>query len=297
MKNSKKLRLFGVVALFVIVAVIAIFLITDALYYSGIHKKVHVELGDKLPEATAFLKKQGDIEYITDMSGIDITVEGSHEVLVRFNGKEKKVYIDISDTIAPLVMVKDVNISVYDELLAKDLITEIKDESKVRVEYKKAPEFGKVGNYEAVIMVEDEAGNKIEVTSKVNVCKVVSYVEYKYGDPYPTVEDFIFDDRDAGELVTDISTTIDKPGTYYVTIAIEGKNYKSKLIVLDNNPPVVVGRDAEITYDAISKGETLSPDKFVIASYLSGKGAGLFPGLCRCGQALYGRPCGDAAGG
>lgn len=267
MKKVKKLRLFGIAVLILIVVIISGYFISDALYYSGLYKNVHVELGDKLPQATAFLKEQGDIEYITDMSTIDVAVEGKHEVLVLFNGKEKKVYIDISDTIAPEVTVKDVDISVYDELLAKDLLVEVIDQSKVKVEYKKKPEFGKAGSYEAVILVEDESGNKTEVISRVNVCRVMPYVEYRYGEEYPTVEDFIFDDRDIGELVSDISKTVGKPGTYYVTIAIDGKNYKSKLIVIDERAPVVVGRDAEISSDEIASGKTLLPSDFVASFY------------------------------
>ncbi len=264
MKNSKKLKVLGIVTALVIV-IIAVFFIVDSMYYAGLYKKVNVELGNKLPEATAFLKKTGEIEYITDLSEIDVTIEGAHELLVRFNGKEKKVYLEIKDTIPPKVSVKDVSISVYDKLEAMDLILDITDESKVRASYKIAPEFGQVGSHEAVILVEDEAGNKTEAVSKVNICKVVSYVEYKYGEAYPVAQDFIFDERDTGELITDVSEMIGKPGTYYVTIAIDGKNYKSKLIVLDENEPVVVGRDAEITREDVGAGNTLSPDKFIIA--------------------------------
>ena len=137
------------------------------------------------------------------------------------------------------------------------------DESKVKIEFKKAPKFGTVGNYDTVIKVTDEAGNVTEVTLTVNVCRVKDYVEYEYGTEFPSVESFVFSDVDTGKMITDLEATVDKPGTYYVTIEIEGKNYKSKLIAVDKTAPVVVGRDAEITYADIENKKALMPNDFV----------------------------------
>ncbi len=268
MKKGRKVKIAGLVVLVLVALAIVIYFVSDTIYYLGLNKKVYVELGEKLPEAEMFLKDSGDIEYITDISGIDATKEGNYQIKVNYNGKEKKVYIVIEDTVAPEVKVKDVNISIYDEVTMKDLIEEINDKSKVKTEWKDKPRFGVVGSYKTTIVVTDEAGNKTEVTSMVNICRVKSYVEYRYGEDYPTVEDFIFDDRDSGKMVTDISQTISKPGTYYVTIEIDEKNYKSKLIVIDENPPIVVGKDAEVTINNAKKGNIpISPKDFV-ATYI-----------------------------
>ena len=268
MKDGRKLKIAGFVVIILAVLALVMYFVSDSVYYMGLHKRIQVELGSALPQATEFLKNNGEIEYITDISEIDTTSEGSYQVQVKYNGKEKDVYIVIKDTTAPVVRVKDVEISIYDELTAKDLIEEVSDKSKIKIEWKNEPEFGKVGSYDTVIVVTDEAGNKTEETSKVNICRVVSYVEYRYGEEYPVACDFIFDDRDSGTLVTDIKATISKPGTYYVTIEIDGKNYKSKLIVIDENPPVVAGKDAEITLTDVKAGNTEITPKDFVSSYV-----------------------------
>lgn len=261
MKNGKKI--FGIALVSIILAVVLMIFIGDFIYYSGINKKLFVELGDELPNATDFLKGDGDAFYVTDISGIDKRKTGEYQVKINYNGKEKKVYIVIKDTVAPIAEAVDVDISVYEEPSAKELLTKIFDQSKVKIEYKKAPKFGTVGNYDTIIRATDEVGNVTEVSLTVNVCRVKDFVEYEFGTEFPPVESFIFSDIDTGKMITNLETTVDKPGTYYVTVEIDGKNYKTKLIAVDKTAPVVVGRDAEITYADIENKKALMPNDFV----------------------------------
>lgn len=263
MKKGGKLKVLGIVLAALVVTVALMLFVADFIYYNGINKKIYVELGEKLPVASDFLKDSGKAQYVTDVSSIDRKVVGEYPVKINYNGKEKNVYIIIQDTTAPVVEVKDVDISVYDKLEAKELLTKVFDESKVKIEYKKEPKYGTVGNYDAVIKVTDEAGNVTEVASNVNVCRVKDFVEYEFGTEFPSVENFVFSSRDTGKMITDLKTTVDKPGTYYVTIEIDGKNYKTKLIAVDKTAPVVVGRDAEITYEDIENKKSLMANDFV----------------------------------
>ncbi len=263
MRKGRGLKLAGIIIIALLAAIGLMLFVADFIYYYGINKRLYVELGDQLPVADDFLKKTGEIKYISDISKIDKSMEGKHQIKIDYNGKEKKVYIIIEDTLAPYVEVKDVDVSIYDELEATELITRISDESKVKIEYKKRPKFGTVGRYEAVIEVKDEAGNTTKVVSKVNVCRVKDYVEYKLGDSIPEAASFIFSDKDTGKLLTDIGGMVDKPGTYYVALEIDGKKYKSKLIAVDDEAPVVVGRDVEITMDEIAGNISLMPSDFV----------------------------------
>lgn len=261
MKNGKKI--VGIALVSVILAVGLMIFIGNLIYYNGINKKIFVELGNDLPKATDFIKDAGEAFYITDISEIDKRKTGEYTVKINCNGKEKKVYIIIKDTLTPVIEAEDIDISVYEEPSAKELLTKIFDESKVKIEYKKAPDFGTVGNYDTIIRATDEAGNVTEVSLTVNICRVKDYVEYEFGTEFPPVESFIFSDIDTGKMITNLETTVDKPGTYYVTIEIDGKNYKTKLIAVDKTAPVVVGRDAEITYADIENKKALMPNDFV----------------------------------
>ncbi len=263
MKNSRRLKIFAGILLALIVTAGFIVFLVDFIYYYGINKRLYVELGDELPVAEAFLEKDGEIEYIAGIDDIDKTKVGKYQVKINYNGKERKVDIIIEDTTAPKVQVQDVDVSVYDELEADELLTKVVDQSKVKISYKKKPKYGTVGSYEAIITVEDEAGNMTQVSSNVNVCRVKDYVEYKFGETFPNAESFVFSHKDTGKIVTDLANTVKKPGTYYVSIEIDGKNYKSKLIAVDKDAPVVVGRDAEITKDDIKNGASLMPSDFV----------------------------------
>lgn len=263
MKDGRRLKIAGIVLLALVVSVGVIVFLADFIYYYGLNKKVYVELGDDLPIAETFLKDDGEIEYISGFSDIDKTKVGRYQVKINYNGKERTVQIIIEDTTAPVVQAKDVEVSVYDDLEAKDLLAKVTDKSKVKIEYKKKPDYGTVGSYEAIVKVEDEAGNVTLVSSKVDVCRVKDYVEYKFGDAFPGAESFIFSDKDTGELITDLGETVKKPGTYYVTVEIDGKYYKSKLIAVDRDAPVVVGKDAEISRAEIKGNASLMPSDFV----------------------------------
>ncbi|MBP3338004.1 MAG: transglutaminase domain-containing protein [Lachnospiraceae bacterium] len=267
MKKNKKLKIACICAVGAVVIGVLIYFLVNSVYYMGLHKKINVELGESLPKAVQFLKGDGEVKYITDISKIDKNKTGKYQVKIEYNGKEKNVYIEIKDTTPPLVEVRDMDISVYDTLTVKDLIVKVSDASKVKMEFKEEPQFGKVGRNNVVIVVKDESGNITEATATVDVLKVKDYVEYRYGEALPQAKDFIFSDKDSGKLKSDLADMINKPGTYYVDIEIDGKNYKSKLIVIDENPPTVVGCDAEISKADIQNGEPISPDQFVLKYY------------------------------
>ena len=114
MKNGRKLKILGIALAALIVALVLMFLVADFIYYKGINKKLFVELGDDLPNATEFLKSDGEIYYITDVSEIDVRKTGEYQVKINYNGTEKKVYIVIEDTVAPMAEGLDVDISVYE---------------------------------------------------------------------------------------------------------------------------------------------------------------------------------------
>lgn len=261
--NRKKLA--GLVAgglVFVVIIVAAVFFIKDAIYYKGLHKQINVELGEDLPEAEDFAK-EGNVTYITDISVIDKKKVGKYPVKIDYNGEEKEVYIVIEDTTAPVVAAKDMEISVYEEYEAYELIDSIEDYSKVKIEYKEKPEYGKAGEYDAVISVEDEYGNETITTVEIDILRVKEFVEYQIGDTYPDVSEFIYSDRDIGEYVTDLKTIPKKRGTYYVTIKIDGQKYTSQMIVVDERKPLVAGRDVDMSFDEVAAGITVKPENFV----------------------------------
>lgn len=260
--KSKIIRIAAIMAVAATVIVL-ILIAKNFIYYYGLNKKVYIEVGEDVPYAKAFLKNGGDIKYISDVTEIDTYKLGKNKITINFNGKEKVVYLVVRDTKPPVAEGVSVDVSIYDELEAKELIKNVKDSTKVKVRYKTKPKFGEVGKYEAVIELKDEGGNKTEIVSTVNVLRVKEYVEYTIGDKYPDVEEFIFSDRDSGEFVTNLSALADKAGTYYVTILIDGKKYTSKIIFVDDKAPAVVGKDAELSVYEVKNGVTVSPGDFV----------------------------------
>lgn len=135
-------------------------------------RTVTVEAGTKRAvTAEDFIDDGGqNIAFITDLSQIDTTKPGKHEVLIDVNGLQMIGYVELVDTTPPKAICKQLEIWKNDPLPeAMAFIEELEDVSSVTAEYKNTPDTGVPGTQTVEIVLKDEFGNTSEQNAALTV--------------------------------------------------------------------------------------------------------------------------------
>lgn len=174
-KRLKK-RKRGALALKIVSAVVLLLVLAGAaaalLLRSPVEKQLVVEAGSDVPRAEDFLKKSGtDVEFITDMSGIDMAHVGEYEIALKARGKERTSTLIIEDTKAPAVTAvgEAVNVPLNGKADASLLVESVDDATDVTYSFKEEPDLTKEGEISVTVVVTDEGGNTAEVSGTLNV--------------------------------------------------------------------------------------------------------------------------------
>lgn len=239
--------------LFLCVAAVAALLIL----YSDTHIAYAVELGDPVPSAQVFsISGNSSVEYLTDLSTIDVTKTGSNWIHISVDGNDRLVNLVVKDTVAPVAQPVELTISINDTITPDKLITGLADRDKVNIQWQREPEFGKAGDYSVVLTLRDMSGNTSTVTSTLHIRAVVDTLEFEAGGNPPTLEDFLVDKSLNATMLTDISSLpLAIPGQYDVSIEVNGVTYTSVLSVVDTTNPVITAKLVHIKPGAQAKPE------------------------------------------
>lgn len=238
-KNQKPFHII-IILILVIVAALVIF---NEYNYRGIRKSITLELGSQIPEASAFAKnKEADIQYVTDISTISINKEGTYKITIKAGKRELDVKFKVKDTTAPTADKKIVTIGTKDKITPDKLVENVTDAGLVSISWKKAPDFGVIGDYNVFLTLKDEAGNKTKINTVVKIRDVYDELEIEANDDnsVPDPKKFFLFDAQSATYVGDLSNVkTNKPGIYPIKLAINGKEYSSKIKVIDTTPPIV----------------------------------------------------------
>ncbi|MBR3838338.1 MAG: Ig-like domain repeat protein [Clostridia bacterium] len=243
-KKKKSQKPFHIIIILILVIVAAL-VIFNEYNYRGVHKSIALELGSSIPEATAFAKNKDtkeDIQYVTDISTISIKKEGTYKITVKVGKRELDVKFKVKDTVAPTADKKIVTIGTKDTITPDKLVENVTDAGLVSISWKKAPDFGVIGDYNVFLTLKDEAGNKTKINTTVKIRDVYDELEIEANSDgtVPEANDYFLFDTTEAEYVGNLSNVkTDKPGIYPVTLVINGKEYSSKIKVTDTTPPVV----------------------------------------------------------
>lgn len=231
--------------------------------YSDVRIAYDIELGDPLPAAQVFcVSGDSSVEYITDVSGIDVSKPGSNWIHVSVNGNDRLVDLVVKDTVPPAAQPVELTISINDTITPDKLITGLTDKDKVSVQWQQQPEFGKVGDYPVTLNLRDMSGNTSTVKTSLHIRAVADTLEFEAGGPPPTLEDFLVDKSLDAKLLTDISALpLSTPGQYDVSIEVNGTAYTSALVVKDTVSPAITTKLVQIKPGAQTK-----PDDFIASA-------------------------------
>lgn len=226
-RRALLLRMAGVMFLFIVF----IILIIRLFFSNPVEKEITVEAGIDDLAAEDFLRKDGvEIEFVTDMSGIDLNHVGEHEITLKAKGKERTSTLIVEDTVAPKgeAQSEAVTVDMNGKVDAADLIASIDDVTDVKCTFKEEPDLSaEASDVPVTVVLTDEGGNTAEVEARINIIEDteapvidgVAPITNFLGDPISykseiTVTDNC--DRDVELEVDNSEVNPDAAGTYTV---------------------------------------------------------------------------------
>lgn len=265
MDTAEKKRLglpkWLVICLCVIVALAAIVALTVLAVYRGVHLWLDAELGDGLPDASAYVMGDAKAEYVGSPD-ISLTDEKDYILTISVDGNERKVALFVRDTKAPTAVSADARITIDDkDMDPKDALKDIYDATDVSAEWVTAPKYGKPGVYDTEIKLSDKKGNTDTVKAEVHVLALKESLSYEAGTAHPEAQDFMVVERDDPQFVTDmdeLSWSI--PGEYEIEISFDGNAYSSTLEIVDTAAPELTVKSV-----AVKVGGKVAAKDFVVS--------------------------------
>lgn len=129
-----------------------------------------LEAGSGL-NAEQFLKKETNksVSFVTDISKLNLTVPGEHEIEISVGGKTYSTVLVIEDKTAPKA--DPVNSTTQAGVLPdpETLVTNVRDVGPVTITYREKPDVSKGGEVTAYVLLTDAAGNTAVVQVKLLV--------------------------------------------------------------------------------------------------------------------------------
>lgn len=168
-KNMKKIYkkyaiiLACLLVLTVILAGVALF------SWKPVKEEVKLEVGDEIQIADFLMNEEDNASFKTDISKIDTSTLGEHEIEVKVLFGTFQSTLKIVDTVAPTGQPVEVTVQAGTLPKASECVTDIVDKTEVSVSFKETPDTSKDGVVTATVLLVDKAGNKAEVKTQINV--------------------------------------------------------------------------------------------------------------------------------
>ncbi len=208
--------------------------------YTRVRPVLTIELGERSPLASAFAVDGADAAYRTAPEALYKTA-GKVRLWIKTGVLTVPVELRVADTVAPKAEGRETTVSTLTVLTPDQLIKNLRDQSVVKVTYETAPEYGTVGDYDAVVLLEDASGNQSRVSVAVHVRITVDAIAAEAGDPAPKAEDFLIDRYTDVQMEPITDAMMREPGEHPIHIAADGTETESTLIVRDTVPPTGEG--------------------------------------------------------
>lgn len=256
----------------VLAVLAAVILLLDRPTPNPLLQSVTVEAGSEV-EPEQFLgsaaKLAGSSAYFdTNMSAIDMTVDGDHTVKLWVDGALYSSTLQVRDRVAPKADPVDMTIDVGMLPSPEYLVKNIRDAGTVTVTYKQTPDVSEGGKVVADILLTDGSGNTAVVQSVLTVVSdkvppvIKNAVDRRffvgdpivytgaYEDPYETkyLEILATDEESEVQLIVDRDAVDpEKAGSYPVTyIAVDSVGNTTKITVqfiLEDKPEGFVSKE------------------------------------------------------
>ncbi len=256
-KKRSLLYRIATVALPALALLLAAAFVLLCVAYSRVRPVLTIELGEGTPQASAFSVNGADAAYVTQPEALYKTACKAR-LWMKTGVLTVPVTLRVLDTIAPTATGTETTVSALEAPTPDKLIKNLRDQSIVKVSFETAPDYGTVGDYDAVVLLEDVSGNENRVPVKVHVRIAVDALALEAGSPAPKAEDFLIDRYTDIQMDPITDAMMHEPGEYPIRITADGTETQSTLIIKDTVPPT--GRP--VTFVA-APGEAVAPEDLV----------------------------------
>ncbi len=205
---------------------------------------------------------------------VDTSSVGDYPVKYRFRGQSQTVTVQVRDTKAPELTVRNYTTDLAEKLKPEFFVQEVKDASKVSLKFDRQEKFTKAGTYDINIVAEDASGNSTQKTAKVILKKDETAPTIEGADDVTILQgktmDFLSgvtvkDDMDPDPVfeVDDKQVDLNAPGTYtavYTAKDRSGNETKvERKIVVKKNEEL----DQKIVYLTFDDGPSQNTGKIL----------------------------------
>ena len=218
---------------------------------------VAIELGSITPQAEAFVRSGAkDVSYAVEPAE-RYAKAGNYWVKVRCGSFARAALLLVRDTVAPQADAVETTVSTKETLSPDRLVKNLKDQSILKLTYTEKPDYGTVGDYTAIVKIEDQSGNSKELSVPVHVRIARDSLTAEAGEPALSLDAFLLDSYDAAFLTPITETVMTTPGSYPIRIAADGVETESTLIVLDTVAPHAIAKTCVAAPGAAVRPEDL----------------------------------------
>lgn len=147
---------------------------------------------------------------------VNMEALGQYQVIYTIKDKQETLMVNVVDKLNPEFDLYEKTIVLGEEIEAKELVYNIKDDSKVNIFYAKEYDFSSSGDYPVKVVVEDDYGNK-------TIKETVIHVEEK--DTIPPVM------KGLNPLIVEQGTAID----YYSGVSVTDNQDPNPTFTIDFN--------------------------------------------------------------
>ncbi len=185
--------------------------------------------------------------FAEDSSPFDTSVPGKYILKVTADGFTRNCTLYVEDTVAPVATVQSVSISTGEVRAPLNFVTDIQDETEVKVTYETEPDFTVYGQQEVVILLEDAGGNKTRLVTELNILKVDVNGTYVWdvANGTPDAEWFLLADGEISYADGALHyVNFNRVGTYPVWLEVDGTVCKVFLEITDSSAPEFTTKEA-----------------------------------------------------
>lgn len=251
LKSNKKTIKIIIISIISIIVISCLAIILFNIFRPKIKNTVQIELGTQEIKIQDFLTEEKDAEnaeFITDISQIDLSKVGTHEITIKLNNKEYKSVLEIKDTTAPEVKFQDVCAYLDYQINPEDFIVEKNDKSNMEVSIGNEITINGFGDYHPIIIVKDEYGNQSSQECLLTISYIKNKITLEYGNKL-TKQDLLFNFDEYQDTVNqedlDVINNSDV-GEYELKSNYQGQEKITKIIIQDTVAPELVLKNVSL---------------------------------------------------
>lgn len=213
---------------------------------------VTMELGDEMPETSAFLTKYANekrVRLMTRAADIPLDQVGQYSVVFCHGKKEETITLTVQDTTAPKLVLRDVVLTTDETVVPEIFVEQIMDHDEVEVNFAEDQVFP--DSYEDVkvhIVAKDASGNVTAASCSLSWLWLAESFELELGETLEKADLLLNPEQDDALVDQQIIDEINESsaGEYVITSTSGSKTVTCAVTVKDTTGPELVLKEVYV---------------------------------------------------